>query len=141
VGAAAAASAPIDRAPRSEPTRVFDWLVEHRARLLALVGALALDDELAAAVPWLMFTGGTAVEDVASGRARRELTALLRRAPRTATLVRDGDLQEVPVHDVHAGDAVLGAAAAGYLPPVAGALLREVIDLAVILNALRALGG
>jgi cation transport ATPase len=30
-------------------------------------------------------------------------------------------------------------AAAGYLPPVAGALLQEVIDLAVILNALRAL--
>ncbi len=33
------------------------------------------------------------------------------------------------------------AAAAGYLPPVAGALLQEVIDVAVILNALRALSG
>jgi len=33
------------------------------------------------------------------------------------------------------------AAAAGYLTPVAGALLQEVIDVAVILNALRALGG
>jgi cation transport ATPase len=32
-------------------------------------------------------------------------------------------------------------AAFGYLPPVAGALLQEVIDVAVILNALRALGG
>jgi heavy metal translocating P-type ATPase len=32
-------------------------------------------------------------------------------------------------------------AAFGYLPPVAGALLQEVIDLAVILNALRALRG
>ena len=31
------------------------------------------------------------------------------------------------------------AAAAGYLPPVAGALLQEAIDVAVILNALRAL--
>lgn len=35
----------------------------------------------------------------------------------------------------------MGVAAAGYLPPVAGALLQEVIDVAVILNALRALGG
>jgi P-type E1-E2 ATPase len=35
----------------------------------------------------------------------------------------------------------MGVAAAGYLPPVAGALLQEVIDLAVILNALRALRG
>lgn len=32
-------------------------------------------------------------------------------------------------------------AAAGYLPPVAGALFQEAIDLAVILNALRALRG
>jgi len=30
------------------------------------------------------------------------------------------------------------AAAAGYIPPVAGAVLQEVIDVAVILNALRA---
>jgi cation transport ATPase len=35
----------------------------------------------------------------------------------------------------------MGVAAAGYLPPVAGALLQEAIDLAVILNALRALRG
>ena len=35
--------------------------------------------------------------------------------------------------------AAMGVAAAGYLPPVAGALFQEVIDLAVILNALRAL--
>jgi len=31
-------------------------------------------------------------------------------------------------------------AAAGYLPPLAGALFQEAIDVAVILNALRALG-
>jgi P-type E1-E2 ATPase len=33
----------------------------------------------------------------------------------------------------------MGVAAAGHLPPVAGALFQEVVDLAVILNALRAL--
>ncbi|MGL5137281.1 MAG: heavy metal translocating P-type ATPase, partial [Beijerinckiaceae bacterium] len=32
-------------------------------------------------------------------------------------------------------------AALGYLPPLAGALAQEAIDVAVILNALRALGG
>ncbi len=32
------------------------------------------------------------------------------------------------------------AAALGYLPPLAGALSQEAIDVAVILNALRALG-
>ena len=35
----------------------------------------------------------------------------------------------------------MAVAAAGYLPPVAGAVFQEVIDVAVILNALRALGG
>jgi cation transport ATPase len=41
------------------------------------------------------------------------------------------------------GLSVLGMVAAGlgYLTPVEGALLQEVIDVAVILNALRALGG
>jgi heavy metal translocating P-type ATPase len=37
--------------------------------------------------------------------------------------------------------AAMGVAAAGYLPPVAGALFQEVVDVAVILNALRALRG
>jgi cation transport ATPase len=33
----------------------------------------------------------------------------------------------------------MGAAAAGYLAPVQGALVQEAIDVGVILNALRAL--
>ena len=37
--------------------------------------------------------------------------------------------------------AAMVVAAFGFLPPVEGALLQEVIDVAVILNALRALGG
>jgi cation transport ATPase len=35
--------------------------------------------------------------------------------------------------------AAMAVAAAGYLPPLAGALFQEAIDVAVILNALRAL--
>jgi hypothetical protein len=31
----------------------------------------------------------------------------------------------------------MGFAAAGYLPPVAGAIAQEIIDLAAVLNALR----
>jgi heavy metal translocating P-type ATPase len=37
--------------------------------------------------------------------------------------------------------AAMAVAAAGALPPTAGALVQELIDVAVILNALRALGG
>jgi cation transport ATPase len=35
----------------------------------------------------------------------------------------------------------MAVAAVGFLPPVAGAVTQEAIDLAVILNALRALRG
>jgi P-type E1-E2 ATPase len=37
--------------------------------------------------------------------------------------------------------AAMGVAATGHLPPLAGAVLQEAIDLAVILNALRARSG
>ena len=43
--------------------------------LVAMVGALALDEELAGVVIGLMFSGGAALEAVASRRARRELAA------------------------------------------------------------------
>ena len=54
--------------------------------LVAMVGSLALGQELAGAVVGLMFSGGAALEDFASARARRELTALIQRdcqAPRS----------------------------------------------------------
>ncbi|HYL08655.1 MAG TPA: heavy metal translocating P-type ATPase, partial [Candidatus Udaeobacter sp.] len=53
--------------------------------------------------------------------------------------------RSIAVQSVVAGMALSGAAmvvaAFGYLPPVAGAIFQEAIDVAVILNALRALGG
>ena len=52
--------------------------------LVAMIGALALDEELAGAVIGLMFTGGAALEAAASQRARRELTRLVERAPHVA---------------------------------------------------------
>src|SRR5829696_6062628 len=52
--------------------------------LLAMGGALALGEQLAGAVIALMLAGGTALEEAAGRRARRDLTALLERAPRIA---------------------------------------------------------
>ena len=88
--------------------------------LVAMVGALALDEELAGAVIGLMFTGGAALEAAASGRARRELTALLSRSPRSATLRIDGQLREVAIDEVHAGDVVV--VRTGEVVPVDGAV-------------------
>ena len=56
--------------------------------LLALVGALAVGEPLAAAVISVMLASGRALEAWAAGRARRDLRALLERAPRTARRYR-----------------------------------------------------
>ena len=52
--------------------------------LLALLGAMAVGELLAAAVISVMLASGRALEAWAAGRADRDLRALLERAPRTA---------------------------------------------------------
>jgi heavy metal translocating P-type ATPase len=67
-----------------------------------------------------MLSGGTALERYAAGRSRRELAALLARAPRSAHLRRDGRLEDVPIERVMPGDLVL--VLAGEVLPVDGLL-------------------
>jgi heavy metal translocating P-type ATPase len=91
--------------------------------LVAMAGALVLGEYLAGAVIALMLAGGNALEEAANRRARRELTALVERAPRVA-LVRRGDgLHELPVDDVQTGDHVL--VRAGEVVPVDGMVETE----------------
>ena len=52
--------------------------------LLAMAGALILGQYLAGAVIALMLAGGRRLEEYANERARRELSALVNRAPRFA---------------------------------------------------------
>jgi heavy metal translocating P-type ATPase len=75
--------------------------------LVAMAGALALGEYLAGAVVALMLAGGNALEEAANRRAKRELTALVERAPRIALVRREDGLHEVPVDDVQVGDHVL----------------------------------
>ncbi|MBV9415134.1 MAG: hypothetical protein JO363_09170, partial [Solirubrobacterales bacterium] len=101
-------------------------LVEHSLgvdtiALVAMVGALALGQELAGVVIGLMFSGGASLEAIASSHARRELTELVQRAPRVAQLRVDDRLQEVPVEQVQAGDTVL--VRTGEVIPVDGTML------------------
>ena len=88
--------------------------------LLALAGAMAVDELLAAAVISVMLASGRALEDWAAYRARHDLSALLARAPRTARRYRDGSLETVPLDQIAAGDLLL--VAAGDVVPVDGVL-------------------
>src|SRR5689334_95761 len=89
--------------------------------LLALAGAIAVGELLAAAVISVMLASGRALEDWAAHRARHDLSALLARAPRTARRYRDdGSLETVPLDEIAAGDLLL--VAAGDVIPVDGTL-------------------
>ena len=65
-----------------------------------------------------MLSGGNALEAAAGRRARRELTALLERAPTVAHRRRGDGLEEVPVEALVPGDIVL--VRAGEVVPVDG---------------------
>ena len=96
--------------------------------LVAMVGALALGEYLAGAVIALMLSGGNALEAAAGRRARRELTALLERAPRIAHRRRGDRVEEIAVEQVRVGDRIL--VRAGEVVPVDGAVQSDgaVID-------------
>jgi heavy metal translocating P-type ATPase len=100
--------------------------------LVAMVGSLALNQELAGVVIGLMFSGGAALEAIASRRARRELTALVQRAPKIAQLRVDDRLEEVPVEQLQVGDVVL--IRTGEVVPVDGTVMspEAVVDTSTL---------
>jgi heavy metal translocating P-type ATPase len=100
--------------------------------LVAMVGSLALGEELAGLIVGIMFTGGSTLEEIASSRARRELTALVQRAPRVAQRKLDGHIQEVPVEQVQAGEILV--VRTGEVIPVDGTVLsaEAVVDTSAL---------
>ncbi|MCB1497044.1 MAG: cadmium-translocating P-type ATPase [Bauldia sp.] len=88
--------------------------------LLAMVSALLLDEALAGVVVALMYAGGQFLESYAAGRARREMTALLERVPKTAMRYTPRGLEEAPIDGIGAGDRVL--VRAGEVVPADGSV-------------------
>jgi len=74
---------------------------------LSMSGALAVGETLAAAIVALVYAGGQFLESYAERAARREMTALLSRVPRTAVRHRDGRLEEVALDLIAPGDRLL----------------------------------
>lgn len=92
--------------------------------LLAVVAALALGEFLTAAVIGLMLATGRFLEEFAAGRAERELTSLVARAPRTAHRVLDGEVEVVDVEQIAPGDRIL--VKAGEVVPVDGLVVDSI---------------
>jgi cation transport ATPase len=82
---------------------------------LALVGALLVGEAFAGAVIAVMLASGVLLEARAAARARRDLSLLVERSPRTARRYAAGGLAEVPVDRVARGDRLLVGAC--WAPP------------------------
>lgn len=91
--------------------------------VLAVAGAMAVGELLAAALIAVMLTSGRTLEEWAAERAQRDLQALLARAPRTARRYRDGSLETVPLAAIVRGDLLM--VAPGDVVPVDGAVSND----------------
>jgi len=87
----------------------------------AIAATVVLGEFWAAYVVTLMILGGRALEDYASSQARRQLTALMARAPREAHRMNTEEVVDIAVGDVTVGDVLL--VKAGEAAPVDGTLL------------------
>jgi heavy metal translocating P-type ATPase len=94
---------------------------------LSMAAALTFAEYLAGAVVALMYGGGQYLESFAAGRARREMTLLLARVPRTAVRHRNGSLEEVGLDEVQPGDRLL--VRQGDVVPVDGTVAASIAIL------------
>jgi heavy metal translocating P-type ATPase len=94
---------------------------------LSMSAALAFGEELAGVVVALMYAGGQYLESFAERRARREMTALLSRVPRTTMRYRGDALEEVELDAVVPGDRIL--VRQGEVVPVDGTLASRLAVL------------
>ena len=97
--------------------------------LVAMIATLAVGEYIASLIIVLMLAGGEALEDFASRRAKRDLSALLDRSPRVAHVLVHADdptgaeVKDVPVDDVVVGDVLL--VRPSEIVPVDGSLLTN----------------
>ncbi len=99
--------------------------------VLALAGALAVGEPFAGAMITVMLASGQLLESRAAARARRELSLLVERAPRTARRRAGDDITEVPVAEVRRGDRIV--VGSGEVVPVDGRLVSGgVLDEAAL---------
>jgi P-type E1-E2 ATPase len=95
--------------------------------LLSIGGAIALGEYLTGAVIGLMLASGRSLEDFAEERARREMSALLGRAPRVANRYEGTETAQAPLDQIRPGDRLL--VRSGEAVPTDGLISSEAATL------------
>jgi len=96
--------------------------------VVAMIATLAVGEYVAGLIIVVMLTGGEVLEDFATRRAARELSALLDRTPQLAHVVTaagqpDEQMRDVPIDQVQVGDTIL--VRPGEVVPVDGTLQSQ----------------
>ncbi len=89
--------------------------------LIAMAGSLVLGEYLAGAVIALMLSGGQVLEEYAESRARKELSALIGRTPRTVNRLDGDTVTTTPIEDVRPGNFLM--VRPGEIVPVDGVVI------------------
>jgi len=118
LGLSFSVGAVIDAARRRRPT--VDVIA-----LLALAGALAVDEAFAGAMITVMLASGQLLETRAAARARRDLSLLVQRVPRSTHRRLGESLVEIDVDEVRVGDRLV--VSAGEVVAVDGRLLSTAV--------------
>ncbi|BEV72646.1 heavy metal translocating P-type ATPase [Paludibacterium sp. THUN1379] len=95
--------------------------------ILSMLGALWMGEPATAAVIAAMTATGRGLDRYATGRAEREMTALLARAPHQANRLHAEQLERIPVEAIAPGDLLL--VRQGETVPVDGPLMSEYATL------------
>lgn len=91
--------------------------------IMAIVSCIFTDDMVAAYIIGLMVSSGEALETLAGQRAKRELSALIKRQPTRVHLVSNDDVVEVELDKLKVGDIVL--VKANEVVPIDGRLIDQ----------------
>ncbi|MBU3889357.1 heavy metal translocating P-type ATPase [Methylosinus sporium] len=94
---------------------------------LSMAAALALGETLAGVIVAVMYAGGNVLEDLAVGRAERDLRSLVDRAPRSAHRRVAQEIEDVPIDAIRVGDMLL--VRAGEVVPVDGQIASSEASL------------